>query len=100
MTKVWAVCVIATLIFTASVPYILSGRGDNLIATDETKMKSNMKRLRILMAILSLSTAAFSITVPFMMVYDCTTELLLLTVILAIIVISIVVLAHKWARKK
>jgi HD superfamily phosphodiesterase len=99
MIKVWAACVITALIFIVSVPFILSGKADHLIATDEAKLQSDMKRLRILMAILSSTATAFCITFPFLMIGGYEKEMFLMIAALTLFVITIIILSKTWAKK-
>ena len=99
MIKVWVACIITALIFIVSVPFILSGKADHLIATDEAKLQSDMKRLRILMAILSSTVTAFCITFPFLMIGGYEKEMFLMIAALTLFVITIIILSKTWAKK-
>ena len=100
MIIVWGACIITAIVHIVSVPFILSGKGDNFIAADKAKLQSNMKRLRSLMAILSASAATFCISIPFMMIGGNETMMLLMTAALGILTITIAVLSKTWAKKK
>ncbi len=100
MITVWTVSVAFALVFILSVPVILSGKGDNLIATDESKHLFVLKRLRILMAFISFSAALFCIAIPFMIKGNDDMIIFIATVVFASIVLSITLLTKIWAKKK
>ena len=100
MIALWVACIITSLVFIVSVPFILSGKGDHIIATDEAKLQLNMKRLRILMAVLSSMASSFCVAIPFLMVGRYETEMLMMTAAFALITITIAILSKTWAKKK
>jgi len=100
MMGLWAISIIMTLVFIASIPFILTGKGDVLIIRDEFKHLYEIKRLRILMAILSLFAAIFCILIPFMVKDNRGNLLLLMTVVFFFLVIAILILVKTWAKYK
>ena len=89
-------CIVLAIIF-------LMGKGDNLIAgyntaTEEERQEVNIKRLRLLMAIMMVVTAAFcGCLSSFGKDMD---SVLGATVIFGIITIVFLILANTWAKKK
>ena len=89
-------CIVLAVIF-------LMGKGDNLIAgyntaSEEERHKVNIKRLRLLIAIMMVITAAFCVCLSsFGKDMDSAFGA---TVIFSIITIVFLILANTWAKKK
>ena len=82
---------------------LLMGKGDMLIAgyntaSEEERRKIDARRLRIVIAVLMVMTAAFCAVLPFMG-NDTTTQLLAAGIFCAITVVDVIV-ANTWAKKK
>ena len=99
MITLWAVCIFIALVHIIAIPFILRGRMDKVIATNELRCQSDMKRLRILMATLSLFAIAFCISVPLVVNQD-PDIIIWMAVAFFILVIGIVRMTKTWAKKK
>ena len=99
MIKVWTVCIIAALVFIVSVPIIISGKGDKLIVKDEMRHLYVIKRLRILMALLSSFAALFCIVFPFIVIGVWRIDILWIIAVFSILVIAIIIMSKTWAKK-
>ncbi len=100
MIGLWAISIILTLVFISSIPFILSGKGDALIIRDEFKHLYKIKRLRVLMAVLSSFAAVFCILTPFMVKDNRENLLLSITLVLFFMIIVIIILIKTWAKYK
>ena len=81
----------------------LMGKGDKHIAgyntaSEEEKQKVNIHRLRLLMAIISVITAAFCAILPF--IGNDNANVLTATFVFILITIVFIILANTWAKKK
>ena len=81
----------------------LMGKGDNLIAgyntaSKEERQKVNIQRLRLLMAIMMVVTAAFCGFLPF--IGKDKSMVLAVSVIFVAITFVFLILANTWAKKK
>lgn len=81
----------------------LMGKGDKLIAgyntsSEEEKQKVNIHRLRLLMAVISVITAAFCAILPF--IGNDNANVLTATFVFILIAIVFIILANTWAKKK
>lgn len=85
-------------IHTAAIPMIVSGRADNVLVTKDAILRYNIKRLRILMALLSFSAAAFCLAVPLMVTANSEPTLFYMVAIEAIILITIIKRSKTWAK--
>ena len=94
--------IFATLFIVLAVVFLM-GKGDKLIAgyntaSEEERAKVNIKRLRIIMAVVSVITAAFCIVQSFL---DSDTQMHLVSVFVFILVLfPFLILANTWAKKK
>ena len=89
-------CIVFAVIF-------LMGKGDNLIAgyntaSEEERQEVNIKRLRLLMAIMMVVTAAFCSCLSIF--GEDKNSVLAATIIFGIITIVFLILANTWAKKK
>ncbi len=100
MIGLWASSIIMTLIFIASIPLIISGKGDIFIIREEFKQLYEIKRLRILMSVFSLFAAFFCILIPFMVKYNRGNLLQWMIVVFISLIILIIVLVKTWAKYK
>lgn len=97
MTYIFAIAFIVLAVI------FLMGKGDMLIAgyntaSEEERKEVNIHRLRILMAVISVLTAAFCVLLSFI---GRDSENVLLAIIAFIIVtIVFIILANTWAKKK
>ena len=97
MTYIFAIAFIVLAVI------FLMGKGDMLIAgyntaSEEERKEVNIHRLRILMAVISVLTAAFCVLLSFI---GRDRENVLLAIIAFIIVtIVFIILANTWAKKK
>jgi small neutral amino acid transporter SnatA (MarC family) len=95
--------IIFSTIFIVLAIILLIGKGDMLIAgyntaSEEERRKIDVRRLRIVIAVLMVITAAFCAVLPFMG-NDTTTQLLAAGIFCAITVVDVIV-ANTWAKKK
>lgn len=93
---------LAILFIVLSVIFLM-GKGDKLIAgyntaSDEEKQKVNIHRLRLLMAILSVITALFCASQPF--IGNETADHLGSLFLFFLVTLLFVILANTWAKKK
>ena len=95
--------IIFFILFIVLAIILLMGKGDKLIAgyntaSEEERKKVDIKRLRIVMAILMVITAVFCAILPLM--GNNKTSLLAATGIFIAITIVGVIVANTWAKKK
>ena len=95
--------IIFVIVFLVLAIVFLIGKGDKLIAgyntaSEEEKKEVNIKRLRILMAILSVITAAFVSILP--IIGDNTQGQMGATVVFIAVTVAFIILANTWAKKK
>ena len=91
------ISIVLAIVFLFFAVLFLIGKGDKLIAgyntaSEEEKKRVNIKRLRILMAILSVITAAF--------IGDNTQGQMGATVVFIAVTVAFIILANTWAKKK
>lgn len=91
------------VLFLVQAFLLLAGKGDMLIAgyntaSKEEREKVDIKRLRILMACISVLSAAFCGVLPFIAVYK--GAVVGATVVLMCFALLVIILANTWARKK
>ena len=94
---------IITVLFLVFAIVFLMGKGDKLIAgyntaSEEERAKVNIKRLRILMAILSVITAGYVSIQP--IIGDNPQDQMVGVFVFFAITILFVILANTWAKKK
>ena len=94
--------VFATIFLVFAVIFLM-GKGDKLIAgyntaSEEEKQKIDIKRLRILMAILSMITAGYICTLPYLD-KDPKNQMWGLFAFL-LVTLLFIILANTWAKKK
>ena len=100
---VMIVCIVFAIMFLVLAVIFLMGKGDMLIAgynaaSEEEKQKVDIKRLRIVMAILMVITAILCAIVP--LIGDNKNSLLAAAgIFLAIIFVGIII-ANTWTKKK
>jgi hypothetical protein len=97
------VSIVLAVVFIVFAIVFLMGKGDNLIAgyntaSEEEKQKVNIKRLRILMAILSVITAGFVSILP--IIGDNTQGQMGAMCVFIVMTIIFIILANTWAKKK
>ena len=97
------VSIVFAVVFIALVPIFLMGKGDNLIAgyntaSEEEKQKVDIQRLRLLMAVMMVFTAALCGCLPF--IGSDKQMVLAVSVIFVIITFVFIILANTWAKKK
>ena len=97
------VCIVFAIMFLVLAVIFLMGKGDNLIAgynaaSEEEKQKVDIKRLRIVMAVLMVVTAVFC-TIPPLLGNDKNSLLAAAGIFLAIIFVGIII-ANTWTKKK
>ena len=95
--------VIMSIIFIVLAIIFLMGKGDKLIAgyntaSEEERAKVNIKRLRILMAIISVITAGYVSILP--IIGDNPQDQMVGGFVFFAITILFVILANTWAKKK
>ena len=95
--------IIFSTIFIVLAIILLIGKGDMLIAgyntaSEEERKKVDIKRLRIVMAILMVITAAFCAILPLLGNHK-TSQLAATGIFIAITIVGIIV-ANTWAKKK
>ena len=91
------------ILFVVLAVIFLMGKGDKLIAgyntaSEEEKQKVNIHRLRLLMAILSVITAVFCASQPF--IGNETADHLGSLFLFFLVTLLFVILANTWAKKK
>ena len=92
-----------SILFIVLAIILLMGKGDKLIAgyntaSEEEREKVDIKRLRIVMAILMVITAAFCAILP-LLGNNKTSQLAATGIFIAITIVGIIV-ANTWAKKK
>ena len=97
------VSILFAVVFIVLAVVFLMGKGDNLIAgyntaSEEERAKVDIKRLRIVMAILMVITAIFCAILP-LMENNKTSQLAATGIFIAITIVGIIV-ANTWAKKK
>ena len=95
--------IIFAIAFIVLAVIFLMGKGDNLIAgyntaSEEEKQKVDIQRLRLLMAIMMVFTAALCGCVPF--IGSDKQMVLAVSVIFVVITFVFIILANTWAKKK
>ena len=102
ITKTIVTGIIAVLFLVFAIVFLM-GKGDKLIAgyntaSEEERAKVNIKRLRILMAIISVITAGYVSILPF--IGDNPQDQMVGVFVFFAITILFVILANTWAKKK
>ena len=102
ITKTIVTGIIAVLFLVFAIVFLM-GKGDKLIAgyntaSEEERAKINIKRLRILMAILSVITAGYVSILP--IIGDNPQDQMVGVFVFFAITILFVILANTWAKKK
>ena len=102
ITKTIVTGIIAVLFLVFAIVFLM-GKGDKLIAgyntaSEEERAKVNIKRLRILMAILSVITAGYVSILP--IIGDNPQDQMGAFFVFFAITILFVILANTWAKKK
>lgn len=97
------VSIILAIVFLIFAIILLMGKGDMLIAgyntaSEEERKKVDIKRLRIVMAILMVITAVFCAILP-LMGNNKTSQLAAAGIFIAITIVGVIV-ANTWAQKK
>ena len=95
--------IIFFILFIVLAIILLMGKGDKLIAgyntaSEEERKKVDIKRLRIVMAILMVITAVFCALMP-LMGNNMTSQLTATGIFIAITIVGVIV-ANTWAKKK
>ena len=95
--------IVFSILFIVLAIILLMGKGDKLIAgyntaSEEERKKVDIKRLRIVMAILMVITAAFCAILP-LIGNNKTSQLAAAGLFIAITIVSVIV-ANTWAKKK
>ena len=95
--------IVFSILFIVLAIILLMGKGDKLIAgyntaSEEERKKVDIKRLRIVMAILMVITAAFCAILP-LLGNNKTSQLAAVGIFIAITIVGIIV-ANTWAKKK
>ena len=95
--------IIFAALFIVLAIIILMGKGDMLIAgyntaSEEEKQKVDIQRLRLLMAVMMVFTAALCGCVPF--IGSDKQMVLAVSVIFVVITFVFIILANTWAKKK
>ena len=101
-TKIIVTGIIAVLFLVFAIVFLM-GKGDKLIAgyntaSEEERAKINIKRLRVLMAILSVITAGYVSILP--IIGDNPQDQMVGMFVFFAITILFVILANTWAKKK
>lgn len=94
---------VLAIVFLVFAVIFLMGKGDKFIAgyntaSEEEKKKVNIKRLRILMAILSVITASFVSVLP--IIGDNTQGQVGAMFVFVVVTLIFIILANTWAKKK
>ena len=102
ITKTIVTGIIAVLFLVFAIVFLM-GKGDKLIAgyntaSEEERAKVNIKRLRILMAILSVITAGYVSILP--IIGDNPQDQMGALFVFFAITIIFIILANTWAKKK
>ena len=102
ITKTIVTGIIAVLFLVFAIVFLM-GKGDKLIAgyntaSEEERAKVNIKRLRILMAIISVITAGYVSILP--IIGDNPQDQMVGVFVFFAITILFVILANTWAKKK
>ena len=102
ITKTIVTGIIAVLFLVFAIVFLM-GKGDKLIAgyntaSEEERAKINIKRLRVLMAILSVITAGYVSILP--IIGDNPQDQMVGGFVFFAITILFVILANTWAKKK
>ena len=97
------VSIVFAVAFLVLALIFLMGKGDKLIAgyntaSEEEKKEVNIKRLRILMAILSVITAGFVSVLP--VIGDNSKGQMGAGVVFIVVAMIFIILANTWAKKK
>ena len=97
------VSILFAVVFIVLAVVFLMGKGDNLIAgyntaSEEERAKVDIKRLRIVMAILMVITAVFCAILP-LIGNNKTSQLTAAGIFIAITLVGVIV-ANTWAKKK
>ena len=97
------VSIVFAVMFLVLAVIFLMGKGDMLIAgyntaSEEERAKVNIKRLRILMAIISVITAGYVSILP--LIGDNPQDQMVGVFVFFAITILFVILANTWAKKK
>lgn len=97
------VSIVFAIVFLVFAFIFLMGKGDKLIAgyntaSEEEKKKINIKRLRILMAFLSVITAGFVSILP--IIGDNTQGQTGAMFVFIAVTVIFIILANTWAKKK
>ena len=100
---VMIVSIVFAVMFLVLAVIFLMGKGDMLIAgyntaSEEERAKINIKRLRVLMAILSVITAGYVSILP--IIGDNPQDQMVGVFVFFAITILFVILANTWAKKK
>ena len=101
-TKIIVTGIIAVLFLVFAIVFLM-GKGDKLIAgyntaSEEERAKINIKRLRVLMAILSVITAGYVSILPIL--GDNPQDQMVGMFVFFAITIIFVILANTWAKRK
>ena len=96
-------CICLAILFIVLAAIFLMGKGDNLIAgyntaSEEERAKINIKRLRLLMAIISVITAIYVGLLP--AIGNSPQRQMGAFVLFFLITMFIVILSNTWAKKK
>ena len=102
ITKTIVTGIIAVLFLVFAIVFLM-GKGDKLIAgyntaSEEERAKVNIKRLRVLMAILSVITAGYVSILP--IIGDNPQDQMVGMFVFFAITIIFVILANTWAKRK
>ena len=102
ITKTIVTGIIAVLFLVFAIVFLM-GKGDKLIAgyntaSEEERAKINIKRLRVLMAILSVITAGYVSILP--IIGDNPQDQMVGMFVFFAITIIFVILANTWAKRK
>ena len=102
ITKTIVTGIIAVLFLVFAIVFLM-GKGDKLIAgyntaSEEERAKVNIKRLRILMAIISVITAGYVSILP--IIGDNPQDQMVGMFVFFAITIIFIILANTWAKKK
>jgi hypothetical protein len=97
------VSIVLATVFVVFAVIFLMGKGDKFIAgyhtaSEEEKKKVNIKRLRILMAILSVITAGYVSILP--SIGDNTQSQMGAMFVFIVVTLIFIILANTWAKKK
>ena len=101
-TKIIVTGILAVLFLVFAIVFLM-GKGDKLIAgyntaSEEERAKINIKRLRVLMAILSVITAGYVSILP--IIGDNPQDQMGALFVFFAITIIFIILANTWAKKK